>query len=100
MRKINSLLIFTALILVMGTSCKKDLSDRFNNPDQLSSGVTDIVPGLFTSTISNNKLFVQDYGEWYYLFNRYTIVTYAQIAERYISYRYTTYSTYGDLLSG
>jgi hypothetical protein len=101
MKKLNSLYLYAAMLIVMGTSCKKDLSDRFYNPDQLSSNVTDIVPGNFTSTIANNKLFIQDYGEWYYLMNAGTSITgYSQIAQRYISYRYDWFSSYNDLTSG
>ena len=101
MRKINSLILYATLILITGSSCKKDLADRFNDPDRLSSGVTDIVPGMFTSTISNNKLFIQDYGEWYYLLNGGNSITgYEQVAQRFVSYRYTWFSSYNDLTSG
>src|ERR1043165_2525150 len=101
MRKYFSLALSAVVVMIIGSSCKKDLSDRFNNPDQLSSGVTDIVPGLFTSTISNNKLYIQDYGEWYYLLNGGTSITgYAQIAQRFVSFRYDWFSSYNDLTSG
>ena len=71
----SSLLCIAAL-----PACKKDLENRFYNPDQLTSGVADIVPGVFTQTISNNKLFIQDYGEWFYLLNGGTSITgYAQV---------------------
>ena len=92
-------ILYISLLLITGfTSCKKDLEDRFYNPDQLSEGVTDIVPGLFTKTISDNKIFVQDYGEWYYLLADGTSITgYEQIAQRYVSYRYDWFSTYNDL---
>lgn len=97
----NSIL-YLALLFVTGlTACKKDLANRFNNPDQLGTGVTDIVPGLFTNTISNNKIFIQDYGEWYYLLNDGLGPTgYEQICQRYISYRYSWFSAYNDLVSG
>ena len=96
------LILYSSLIIATAfTSCKKDLKDRFYNPDQLSEGVTDIVPGLFTQTATTNKIFVQDYGEWYYLLNGGTSITgYEQIAERYISYRYDWFSTYNDLTTG
>ena len=95
-------ILYISLIIAIGfTSCKKDLETRFYNPDQLSEGVTDIVPGLFTSAITQNKIFVQDYGEWYYLLNGGTSITgYEQIAERYVSYRYDWFSTYNDLTTG
>lgn len=83
------------------TACKKDLADRFNDADKLASGVTDIVPGLFTNTVTNNKLFIQDYGEWFYLLNDGLGPTgYEQIAQRYISYRYDWFSSYNDLTTG
>lgn len=90
-----------ALFTIGASSCKKDLDERFYNPDQLSEGTTDIVPGLFTQTITTNKIFVQDYGEWYYLMNGGTSITgYEQIAQRYISYRYDWFSSYNDLTTG
>lgn len=95
-------ILYISLIIAIGfTSCKKDLETRFYNPDQLSEGVTDIVPGLFTGAITQNKIFIQDYGEWYYLLNGGTSITgYEQIAERYVSYRYDWFSTYNDLTTG
>lgn len=96
------IILYSSLLFSVGFSaCKKDLETNFYNPDQLTGGVTDIVPGLFTQTISNNKLFIQDYGEWYYLMNGGTSITgYAQIAQRYISYRYDWFSSYNDLTTG
>lgn len=97
----RTILYFTTLIAVGFSSCKKDLEDRFYHPDRLSEGVTDIVPGLFTRTISENKIFVQDYGEWYYLMNGGTSITgYAQLAQRYVTDRYAWFATYNDLTTG
>lgn len=97
----RSIIYISLLASTVFASCKKDLETRFYNPDQLSEGVTDIVPGLFSQTITTNKIFVQDYGEWYYLLNGGTSITgYAQIAERYVSYRYDWFSTYNDLTTG
>jgi len=94
--------IYIGLLAIAGfTSCKKDLEDRFYNPDMLGEGVTDIVPGLFARTISENKIFIQDYGEWYYLMNGGTSITgYAQLAQRYVTDRYAWFSTYNDLTTG
>ncbi|MBO9620213.1 MAG: SusD/RagB family nutrient-binding outer membrane lipoprotein, partial [Niabella sp.] len=71
------------------------------NPDQLGANTTDIVPGLFTQIVSNNKILIQDYGEWYYLLNGGTSIPgYAQLANRYISYRYDWFSSFNDLTTG
>lgn len=95
-------IIYFGLLITAGlSSCKKDLEERFYNQDQLSEGVTDIVPGLFTRTISENKIFVQDYGEWYYLMSGGTSITgYAQLAQRYVTDRYAWFGTYNDLTTG
>ncbi|HWV65885.1 SusD/RagB family nutrient-binding outer membrane lipoprotein, partial [Chitinophaga sp.] len=82
-------------------ACKKDLEDRFYDKDKLTGGGTDIVPGLFTDLLTNNKIFAQDYGEWYYLLNGGTSITgYEQVAQRFVSYRYDWFSTYKDLTTG
>ncbi len=98
----NRIIIYLCVLFTTGwTSCKKDLEERFYNPDMPSEGTTDIGPGLFARTITENKIFVQDYGEWYYLLNGGTSITgYAQIAQRYISYRYDWFSSYNDLTTG
>lgn len=97
----RSILYIGLLAATVFTSCKKDLENRFYNPDQLSEGVTDIVPGLFSQTITTNKIFVQDYGEWYYLLSGGTSITgYEQIINRFVSYRYDWFSTYNDLTTG
>jgi len=93
------LLIIIAVTTV--SSCKKDLEDRYYNPDQLRGGTSDIVPGLFTQLLTTNKIFVQDYGEWFYLLSGGTSITgYEQVCNRYISYRYDWFSTYNDLTTG
>lgn len=98
MKKALLLLIISVTTI---TSCKKDLEDRYYNPDQLRGGTSDIVPGLFTQLLTTNKIFVQDYGEWFYLLSGGTSITgYEQVCNRYISYRYDWFSTYNDLTTG
>ncbi|MET3875848.1 hypothetical protein ABIE50_001260 [Chitinophaga sp. OAE865] len=83
-------------------ACKKDLEDRFYDKDKLTTGSDiDVVPGMFTALLTNNKIFAQDYGEWYYLLNGGTSITgYEQVAQRFVSYRYDWFSTYNDLTTG
>lgn len=98
----KSYLYILLLAVTCFSACKKDLEDRFYNPDKLTSAINvDVVPGLFTALLTNNKIFVQDYGEWYYLLSGGTSITgYEQIAQRYVSYRYDWFSNYNDLTSG
>lgn len=98
MKKVLLLIIISVITV---SSCKKDLEDRYYNPDQLRGGTSDIVPGLFTQLLTTNKIFVQDYGEWFYLLSGGTSITgYEQVCNRYISYRYDWFSTYNDLNTG
>lgn len=95
--------LYIAVMALSATfsACKKDVEKRFYDPDKLNANVTDVIPGLFTQLITTNKIFVQDYGEWYYLLNAGTSITgYEQVAQRYISYRYDWFSSYNDLVSG
>lgn len=94
--------LYIALLCFTGLSaCKKDVEKRFYDPDKLNATVTDVIPGLFTQLITTNKIFVQDYGEWFYLMNGGTSITgYEQVAQRYVSYRYDWFGSYNDLTSG
>ncbi|KAA2242951.1 SusD/RagB family nutrient-binding outer membrane lipoprotein [Chitinophaga agrisoli] len=97
----KKLLLYIIIAATGISACKKDLEDRYYNQDQLRGGTSDIVPGLFTQLITTNKIFVQDYGEWFYLLSGGTSITgYEQVTNRYISYRYDWFSTYNDLTSG
>ncbi|SEW24950.1 Starch-binding associating with outer membrane [Chitinophaga arvensicola] len=103
LKKMKKAYLYTLLLSAsLFGGCKKDLSDRYYDKDKLTSGGgTDVVPGLFTQLVTNNKIFAQDYGEWYYLLNGGTSITgYAQIAQRYVSYRYAWFSDYNDLTTG
>jgi hypothetical protein len=99
----KKILLFLYIITLFAglSSCKKNLTDQFYNQDQLSDGVTDIVPGLFTQTITNNKIFANDYGEWWYLLSDgMGPAAYEQLIQRYVSTRYDWYSNYNDLVTG
>lgn len=78
-------------------SCKKDLEEKFPNPENYSE-TGNLFPGMWTGMLYSWKLYIQDYGEWYWLLNDGMGVTaYSQIAQRYITPRYGWFSGYNDL---
>lgn len=98
----KKVLFIISLGVILGLSaCKKDLDTTFYNPDQLSQGVGDPVPGLFTSSLINVYINLEDYFEWYYLLaDGNGVQGYAQICNRYVSYRYSWFSNYNNVLTG
>ncbi|SHM12449.1 Starch-binding associating with outer membrane [Chitinophaga jiangningensis] len=96
-----SKIIISACLALSIMSCQKELEQQFADPEKANPPTDQKFPGMFTATLYGWKLYVGDYGEWYYQMNPGTgIPGYAQIAERYVTSRYTWYSTYDDLVTG
>jgi hypothetical protein len=87
-------------LIVLATSiagCKKKLEEQFRNPE-IYSKTENLFGGIFLSMLGEHKIFVQDYGEFYWQLNAGTEVPgYAQLAQRLITDRYTWFSTFDDL---
>ncbi|RAJ87719.1 SusD-like starch-binding protein associating with outer membrane [Chitinophaga dinghuensis] len=100
--KINLSKILIGLCLgVSLTSCQKELEDQFKNPEKSNPPLDQKWSGMFTATLYGWKLYVGDYGEWYWMLNSGTgIPGYAQISQRYITSRYSWFNTYDDLKTG
>jgi len=93
--KIFKYLIVMSLLLQV--SCKKDLADQFRNPENYSE-TGNLFGGMFSGMLYTYKLYIQDYGEFYWQFNSGTeIPGYAQLSQRYITNRYTWFSDYDDM---
>jgi hypothetical protein len=94
------ILKYTLFLLAAGLllpGCKRELADQFHNPD-IYSKTENLFGGLFLGLETQHKVYVQDYGEYYWQFNAGTEVPgYAQIANRFITDRYTWFSGFNDL---
>ena len=78
-------------------SCKKQLADQFHNPEVYSK-TENLFGGIFLAMLTEHKVFVQDYGEFYWQLNSGTEVPgYAQLAQRYITDRYSWFLNFDDL---
>jgi hypothetical protein len=89
------LLIVLTISLLAG--CKKKLEEQFRNPEVYSK-TENLFGGIFLSMLTEHKIFVQDYGEFFWQLNSGTEVPgYAQIAQRLITDRYAWFSGFDDL---
>lgn len=89
--------LFAVTLTASLTGCKKSLEDQFRNPEVYSK-TENLFGGIFTEMVSEHKIFVQDYGEFYWQLNWGTEVPgYAQIAQRHITDRYAWFLDFDDL---
>ncbi|TDH28611.1 SusD/RagB family nutrient-binding outer membrane lipoprotein [Segetibacter sp. 3557_3] len=89
-------LFLLACITLLG-SCKKQLEEQFYNPEVYSK-VENLYGGIFLKMLTENKVYSNDYGEFYWQLNSGTEVPgYAQISQRHITDRYAWYLNYDDL---
>lgn len=88
------LLLFGASVL---SGCKKQLEEEFKNPEQYTE-VQELFGGMFRSMVTEHKIFVQDYGEFYWQMNAgLEVPGYIQLAQRLVTDRYTWFAGYNDL---
>jgi len=89
------MIILFSFSLLFG--CKKKLEEQFRNPEVYSK-TENLFGGIFLSMLTEHKIFVQDYGEFYWQMNAGTEVPgYAQIVQRHITDRYAWFLNFDDL---
>jgi len=96
MKKISLIIIGFVTLL---SSCTKDLADQFKDPTKVDPPAGNLFAAEFTKMLYNWKLFVKDYGEYWWENQGNQIANYSQINQRYISSRYSWYSDYNDLVN-
>lgn len=95
--KIKLLKYLVIICLLFQVSCTKNLSDQFRNPENYSQ-TGNLFGGLFSNMLYSYKLYIQDYGEYYWQFNAgMEIPGMCQLAERYITTRYAWFINFDDL---
>ncbi len=89
--------LFIAVLVFSLASCKKKLEEQFRNPEVYSK-TENLFGGIFLDMLAEHKIFVQDYGEFYWQLNIGTEVPgYSQIAQRLITDRYAWFVNFDDL---
>ncbi|EFK59358.1 SusD/RagB family nutrient-binding outer membrane lipoprotein [Sphingobacterium spiritivorum] len=96
MKRILITLITYGILL---SGCQKTLEDEFTNPE-IYDKTGNLFSGLFTKTLFTWKVYVEDYGEYWWEIagsGAMGVAGYTQISQRYITDRYAWFSLYDDL---
>lgn len=95
--------IFVILVLfgfVFG-SCQSQLDEQFYNPEQYQAPEETLMPGMFSNVVYQWKIFIQDYGEYWWGLGGWGIAAYSQIGVRPMIANYDAiYNTWPDLNGG
>lgn len=99
MKSIKKIML-VALSMTMLWSCQDTLEKEFENPALYKPKDEQLVYGMFTSALLEYKIYIGDYGEMYYQLNGGTgMPGYSQIAQRYITSRYSWFADYDNLVN-
>ncbi len=92
-----------AIVLFTGSlfwACEDKLKEEFNDPERYSAP-EDIIPaGMFTKVIYSWKVFIQDYGEWWWQMGGWSATAYTQIGVRPMISNYDGIYDYWNLMNG
>ncbi|WP_298650455.1 SusD/RagB family nutrient-binding outer membrane lipoprotein [uncultured Proteiniphilum sp.] len=96
--------IFFTILAFFGflfTSCQSQLEEQFYNPEQYQAPEETLMPGMFSNVVYQWKIFVQDYGEYWWGLGGWGITAYSQIGVRPMIANYDAiYNTWPDLNGG
>jgi|AGTN01.1.fsa_nt_gi hypothetical protein len=97
----NKILIILALVGFMFGSCQSQLEEQFYNPEQYQAPEETLMPGMFSNVVYQWKIFIQDYGEYWWGLGGWGITAYSQIGVRPMISNYDAiYNTWPDLNGG
>lgn len=74
--------VIALFFAIVSLSCKDTLEEKFLNPEKYEADAISKARGLFTRTLYQSKLYIQDYGEWWYGLGGWNLSNYAQVAIR------------------
>ncbi|MDD2314488.1 MAG: SusD/RagB family nutrient-binding outer membrane lipoprotein [Proteiniphilum sp.] len=102
MKTINhKILIILAMFGFLFGSCESQLEEQFYNPEQYQAPEETLMPGMFSNVVYQWKIFVQDYGEYWWGLGGWGITAYSQIGVRPMIANYDgIYNTWPDLNGG
>lgn len=98
MKKIFNILVAGALLILGG--CQDQLEREFNNPEQYEAPKEKIASGLFSNSLFNWKVYVQDYGETWWAQPVWSYIGYSQLATIPLPRYYQWYETWEDVTNG
>ncbi|HMM18437.1 Starch-binding associating with outer membrane [anaerobic digester metagenome] len=98
--KYKVLIIFAMFGIAFG-SCESQLEEQFYDPEQYQAPEETLMPGMFSNVVYQWKIFIQDYGEYWWGLGGWGITAYSQIGVRPMIANYDpVYNTWPDLNGG
>ncbi len=90
-----------AAVALVLSSCQDKLEEAFYNPETYQAPPEKLASGLFTKTLFEWKVYVQDYGEWWWSLSGRNITAYSQIGLRPLTANYSSiFQNFEDVETG
>ncbi|MDR1502750.1 MAG: SusD/RagB family nutrient-binding outer membrane lipoprotein [Prevotella sp.] len=97
----KKLYIIIALLGFLFNSCESQLDEQFYNPEKYEAPEETLMPGMFSNVVYQWKIFIQDYGEYWWGLSGRGVAAYSQIGVRPMISNYDgIYNTWPDLNGG
>ncbi|KAA6342953.1 hypothetical protein EZS27_009324 [termite gut metagenome] len=94
----NKFYIIIALLGFLFNSCESQLDRQFYNPEKYEAPEGAIMSGMFSTVVYQWKIFIQDYGEYWWGLGGVGVAAYSQIGVRPMISNYDgIYNTWPDL---
>ena len=97
----NILLTGLAAASLLLSGCQDKLEEDFYNPENYQAPENKLAAGLFTKTLYEWQVYVQDYGEWWWSLTGAGVTAYAQVGVRPTTQNYAgIYQDFEDVTTG
>lgn len=97
----NILLTGLAAASLLLSGCQDKLEEDFYNPENYQAPEDKLAAGLFTKTLYEWQVYVQDYGEWWWSLTGAGVTAYAQVGVRPTTQNYAgIYQDFEDVTTG
>lgn len=97
----NILLASLAATTLLFSGCQDKLAEDFYNPEDYQAPEEKLASGLFTKTLYEWQVYVQDYGEWWWSLGGVGVTAYAQVGVRPTTSNYGgIYQDFADVTTG
>lgn len=97
----NFILSGLAIVAIILSGCESKLEDEFYNPETYQAPPEKLAAGLFTKSLYEWQVYVQDYGEWWWALGGTSVTAYAQVGVRPTTSNYAPiYQDFDDVTTG
>lgn len=86
--------LFLGALLLVSAGCQDILEREFKDPESYEAPPEELAGGMFTQTLYQWKVYVQDYGEWWWSLGGWGITAYSQVGLRPLTNNYAVIYQY------